>query len=226
MFDFTITQLAERLDVTPRHARELVRSQRIAGRQLASGAWLVDPSDVARYLVNAPEGAGRSLNTATAWGLLWELSGLSAAWLSDSTRARVGRRIRNDNAALIVRSVAHRAQAHRFAASTITHAWEGLIKTGRAAALATESGLIADSSRLSGYVISGSVEDFAIEHHLVPRVNGPHVICANTLPIPFRDDVMPSAVVAADLACSTDSRERSAGLAVIEELRQRWLAKP
>jgi hypothetical protein len=35
----------------------------------------------------------------------------------------------------------------------------------------------------------------------------------------------PDAVIAADLARSTSTRERSAGLTALEEMRQRWLAK-
>jgi len=35
---------------------------------------------------------------------------------------------------------------------------------------------------------------------------------------------MPAAVVMADLPVSTDTREHSAGLSALEELRQTWLA--
>lgn len=47
----------------------------------------------------------------------------------------------------------------------------------------------------------------------------------NTLPFEFAGDIMPSAVVAADLARSADTRERAAGIQTIEELQKRWLAK-
>ena len=35
---------------------------------------------------------------------------------------------------------------------------------------------------------------------------------------------LPTAVIAADLALSTDTRERSAALRALEEMRQEWLA--
>jgi hypothetical protein len=50
------------------------------------------------------------------------------------------------------------------------------------------------------------------------------VLYENTLPIEYDGDEMPVAVVAADLALSTDTRERSAALRALEEMRQRWLA--
>lgn len=85
MTDLTATQLAERLGVTKRRALDLLRTGTIAGRQLVNGMWLADGDAVARYEVSASRGSGRTLDTATAWGLLWELSGLEADWLSAST---------------------------------------------------------------------------------------------------------------------------------------------
>jgi hypothetical protein len=59
---------------------------------------------------------------------------------------------------------------------------------------------------------------------MVAEVSGQDVLYENTLPVRFDGDEMPPAVVAADLATSTNTRERSAGLRAIEELRQAWLA--
>ena len=78
MVDLTATQLAERLGVTTRRARDLLRTGEITGHQLANGTWLADSDAVARYEVSASRGSGRTLDAATAWGLLWELSGLDA----------------------------------------------------------------------------------------------------------------------------------------------------
>ena len=59
---------------------------------------------------------------------------------------------------------------------------------------------------------------------MVADVGGQDIIYENTLPIELDEDVMPRAVVAADLAMSTDTRERSAALQAIEEMRLEWLA--
>lgn len=133
MVDLTATQLAERLGVTTRRARDLLRSETITGRQLANGTWLADSDAVARYKVSANRGSSRTLDAATAWGLLWELFGLDAGWLSSSTRASVRRRIRDSDAAAIAAAVSKHAQTHRFTSANAELVSAGLIRTGRAA---------------------------------------------------------------------------------------------
>ncbi|MFT4259602.1 hypothetical protein [Microbacterium sp.] len=224
MVDLTATQLAERLDVTTRRARDLLRSGEIAGRQLANGTWLADSDAVARYEVSARRGSGRTLDAATAWGLLWELSGIDADWLSASTRARVRRRIRDSDAEAITTTVSKRTRAHRFTAANAERASAGLIRTGRAAVSVLDTDLIEDASQVAGYVRSGTMDDYAKNHFMVPTAAGRDVIFENTLPIDYTADTMPASVVAADLAMSTDTRERSAGLRALEAMRQRWLA--
>ena len=224
MVDLTATQLAERLGVTTRRARDLLRSERIAGRQLANGTWLVGSDAVARYEVSASRGSGRTLDAATAWGVLWELSGLDVKWLSASTRARVRRRIRDSDADAIAAAVSKRTRAHRFTAANAERASAGLIRTGRAAVSVLDTNLIQDSRQVAGYVRSGTMGDYAMSHFMIPATAGNDVIFENTLPIDYVGETMPAGVVAADLAMSMDTRERSAGLRALEEMRQRWLA--
>ena len=224
MVDLTATQLAERLGVTTRRARDLLRSEEIAGRQLANGTWLADSDAVARYEVSASRGSGRTLDAATAWGLLWELSGLDADWLSASTRARLRRRIRDSDAGMIAAAVSKRTRAHRFDAANAERASAGLIRTGRAAVSVLDTDLIEDARQVAGYMQSGTVDDYAKSHFMVPNPAGYDVIFENTLPIDYTAETMPVAVVATDLAVSTDTRERSAGLRALEEMRQQWLA--
>ena len=224
MVDLTATQLAERLGVTTRRARDLLRSEEITGRQLANGTWLADSDAVARYEVSASRGSGRTLDSATAWGLLWELSGLDAEWLSASTRARGRRRIHESDAAAIAAAASKRARAHRFDAANAERASAGLIRTGCAAVSVLDTDLIEDSRQVTGYVRAGTVDDYAKSHFMIPAATGHDVIFENTLPIDYTAETMPAAVIAADLAVSTDTRERSAGLRALEEMRQRWLA--
>lgn len=224
MVDLTATQLAERLGVTTRRARDLLCSDEITGRQLANGTWLADSDSVTRYEVSARRGSGRTLDPATAWGLLWELSGLDAEWLSASTRARVRRRIRDSDADAIAAAVSKRTRAHRFTAANAERASAGLTRTGRAAVSVLDTALIQDSRQVAGYVRSGTMGDYAKSHFMIPATAGNDVIFENTLPIDYAGETMPAGVVAADLAMSTDTRERSAGLRALEEMRQRWLA--
>lgn len=224
MADLTATELAERLGVTRQHALGLLGSGVIAGRRLASGAWLADGDSVARYEIAARRGRGRSLDPSTGWGLLWELSGLRADWLGESTRARVRRRIRESSAEDLAKAVAKRTVAHRYTAANVERAAAGLIATGRAAADTLGTELISDRRRVCGYVRSGAPAEHAATRFMLADASGQDVVYENTLPIDFDGDVMPRAVVAADLATSTDTRERSAGLRALEEMRQAWLA--
>lgn len=186
--------------------------------------WLADSDAVARYEISASPGSGRTLDAATAWGLLWELSGLDADWLSSSTRARVRRRIRDSNASLIASAVSKRTRAHRFTAANAERASVDLISTGRAAANVLDAELIEDTRQVSGYIRSGTIQEYAKAHFMVPQANGRDVLYENSLPIDYEAETMPAAVVAADLATSTDTRERSAAFRALEEMRQRWLA--
>lgn len=224
MPDLTATELAARLGVTRQRALSILGSGAIAARRLGSGAWLADADAVVRYEVAARRGSGRSLDAGTAWGLLWTLSELHADWLGESTSARVRRRIRNSSAEDLARSVASRTVAHYYTAANVERASAELIGTGRNAADVLGSDLMSDLRRVCGYVRTGTPDEYAATHFMLPDVAGHDVIYENTLPIDFDRDAMPRAVVAADLAISTDARERSAGLQALEEMRQAWLA--
>lgn len=225
MAELIVTEVADRLGFTTRRVRELLDTGQIAGRQLANRTWLADSDSVLRYETATRRGKGRGLDAASAWGLLWELSGLNADWLTASTRARLRRRIRELDADQIARAVGRRTVAHRYTAANAERASAGLIATGRAAAGTLRTDLLDDHRRVCGYVRDGSADDYAQHHFLVAQIDGQDIVYDNTLPIRFDGDVMPQAVVAADLATSTDTRERSAGLRAIEELRQAWLAE-
>jgi hypothetical protein len=223
MNDMTASELAEHLGVSHRRATQLLASGIVAGRRLASGMWLADVDSVVRYGAVARR-RGRALDAATAWGLLWELSGLDAPWLTPSTRSRVRRRIREAASEDLVRVVAGRAIARHYRAANAERAAEGLIATGRAAASVLDTELMDDHRRVSGYVRTGTADDYAGAHFMVADSAGQDVLYENTLPSRYDGRAMPAAVVAADLAVSTDTRERSAGLRALEELRRAWVA--
>ncbi len=223
MADLTVTQLAERLGLTSRRARELVTHGVITGRQLPSGNWLADSDSVARYQIRRKP-AGRALNPVTAWAILYELSGIRAAsWLSPATYARVRERIRKTSAESLATAVASRTTVRRFRAANAERAQVDLIKTGRAAADLIASDLLRDTRRVQGYVPAGtSVSDYARTHFMIEDPTGADTLYENTAPGGLGEPL--SAVVAADLALSTDTRERSAGIRALETLRNEWLA--
>lgn len=227
MTELTANELATRLGVTHRRVLSLLADGRISARRLANGTWLADADAVARYELIAQRGSGRPLSADAAWAVLWELSGLKVDWLSDSTHARVRRRVREATVEEIATVVAARTTTHYFRAANAERASASLIQTGRAVAdTLADLGvdLIADRRRVSGYVRSGKITDYAARHFMLEQSDGADVLFDNTLPLEFEGDVMPTAVIAADLARSTTTRERAGGLRALEALRERWLA--
>lgn len=223
MVDLTATELSQRLQLSRRQVTELLSSGVIDGRQLSSGAWLADSDSVARYEAGHRRGSGRTLDASTAWAMLWMLSGLDADWVTPSTRSRVRARLRHSSAERLARDVAARTRAHRFEAANSARAREGLIATGRAVAGLLGVGLMDDRRFATGYARATAVEH-AATRFMVESPTGPHVIYDNTLPIEYDGDVMPLAVVAADLAVSTDVREHAGGLRALENLMTAWRA--
>ncbi|MDU0366866.1 hypothetical protein RWH45_06535 [Microbacterium sp. KSW4-17] len=224
MAELTATELAARLGISRRHAVELVASGTIAGRKLSSGAWLADAASVLHYEAAARRGSGGRISTATAWGLLWELSNLHASWLTPSTRWRVHRRLRTMSAEEIARTVSSRTRTHRYRAANPSKASTELIITGRAVASLLDVGLMDDIRRVCGYLPSGGdVKGYASTHFMVEDTTGLDVLYENTVPSPVKGNVMPIAVIAADLAVSPNTRERSGGLRALEKLCQQWI---
>ncbi|MGZ0712306.1 hypothetical protein ACWPKO_28615 (plasmid) [Coraliomargarita sp. W4R53] len=222
--ELSAPEIAVRISVSHGHATQLLRSGAIAGRQLRSGAWLASPESVARYEASARQGRGRAMNVATAWGLLWELSDLKATWLTSSTLSRIRAQIANSTAEEIARAVTARTIAHYY--SSAGHATStGLILTGRSVAGSLpKSGMKNRQELITGYVLEGSVNAHASRFHMNPADDGHHVLFENTLPIPYDRARMPPAVIAADLARSSNQRERQRAVMVLHHMQQRWLS--
>ena len=223
MAELTVPQLAERLDVSVRHARRLVDSGRFAARQLPSGEWLIDNDSVIRYEKRrAPD--GRPLDADTAWALLYELSGVNASHLvSSATYARLRRRIRDMGPEGIAIAVAGRSNTHRFRSANARKAQADLVSTGRAASNLLDTDLLPDDRRVSGYVPVGTtITDYALTHFMVSDHTGPDTLYENTAPGGLTEPL--TGVVAADLALSTDTRESSAGIHALGRLKDPWLA--
>lgn len=123
------------------------------------------------------------MKASSAWGLLWELSGYRASWLTPSTRSRVRSRIRSWSAEEIARAVSERTRAHRFDAANTLLAQAGLIATGRVVASRLNVGLMVDARDALAYVRRGTVAEYAREHFMVASPAGRAVLYNLTLPI-------------------------------------------
>ncbi len=215
---------ARALGVSQRQVTDLLRAGKLSGEQLSDGTWLVTPRSISeRRSLNA--GAGRTWSAASSWALLGELSGQSSTGLSQSTSARIRRRIRMSTAEEIARKVASRTVGHRYTADSIAKTASELVLTGRSAADAIDTELTSQTQVVEGYLRDETLESFARRHLLSSDNNGAVTIYERHDSLNFEGLYAPDAVIAADLVRSTSTRERSAGLAALEEMRQRWLAK-
>lgn len=212
------------LGVSQRQVTDLLRAGKLSGEQLSDGTWLVAPRSISeRRSLNA--GAGRTWSAASSWALLGELSGQSPTGLSQSTLARIRRRIRTCTAEEIARKVASRTIAHRYTADSIAKTASELVLTGRRAADAIDTGLTSQTQIVEGYLHDETLESFARRHLLSADNDGDVTIYEHLDSLNFEGRYAPDAVIAADLVRSTSTRERSAGLAALEEMRQQWVAR-
>ena len=224
MDDLMTKDAAVALGVSQRQVTDLLRAGKLAGEQLSDGTWLVTLRSISeRRSLNA--GAGRTWSVASSWALLSELSGQSSTGLSQSTLARIRRRIRSSTADEIARKVASRTVAHRYTADSMAKTASELVLTGRSAADVIDTELTSQTQVVEGYLRDETLDSFARRHLLSADNNGDVTIYERPESLNFDGRYAPDAVIAADLARSTSTRERSAGLAALEEMRQRWLAK-
>ena len=211
------------LGVSQRQVTDLLRAGKLAGEQLGDGTWLVTPRSIAeRRSFNA--GAGRTWSAASSWALLGELSGKSASGVSESTLARTRRRIRTSSAEEIARKVATRTTTHRYTADSIERTAADLALTGKSAAHRINSELTSQTRSVEGYVRTEDLEAFVRRHLLSADENGDVTIYERSGDLNADGNYASDAVIAADLARSPATRERSVGIAALEMLRQQWLA--
>jgi hypothetical protein len=223
MNELSTDEARRRLDVSPQQVRALLRSGRLDGRQLPSGEWLID-EDSLEERVALNHGRGRNWSAVSSWALLCELSGQQAVHLSPRTYARVRERIRESTAEDIARRVAGRTPVRRYDADDMIAAGADMVLTGGTAVDELDTDLAPQFKTIEGYVDAAEIEKFEKDHLLVPDRNGTIVVYENPGIFSNRLPHAPLAVVAADLARSSATRERSAGLKALEEMRQKWLA--
>lgn len=225
MNDLTTDEASKRLEVSPQHIRGLLRGGELEGRQLSSGAWLVDEDSLERRIALGV-GRGRNWSAVSSWALLGELSGEpNLVTTSERTRARVRERIRTHDAGEIARRVASRTRVTRFDADDRRfRAGPEMVPTGESALDVLDTDLAPQESTLAGYVSATFMAEFVRSHMLIPDREGLIEIYEDPGILTGRRGA-PAAVVAADLARSTATRVRSAGVKALEEMRRQWLAK-
>jgi excisionase family DNA binding protein len=221
MAELSARQAADRLGVSTREVNRLIHNGSLRATKLGdkTSAWLIDAGSLNEY-GRIKQGRGRSWNAATAWALLDELSGIEQT-LHPVTRFRISQRISTSNPDEIARKAAARVKTRRFAADDRGATASDLTLTGESAADRINVDLVGPGRTVEGYVPDGDVEEFIRSHLLVEDPRGDVVIYDTSRSVGHE---LPVAVVAADLARSTNTRARAAGVRILGSLRERWIA--
>lgn len=224
MQDLMTKDAALALGISQRQVTELLRQGKLGGEQLQDGTWLVSLRSIGEHRT-LHTGAGRAWSATSSWALLDELSGRAAEGLTQSTYARLKRRIQMASADEIARKVATRAKARRYTADSLGRTAKDLILTGASAAEVVDRTLTSETRRIEGYVREGHLEEFARRHLLTLDGEGDVTIYEAPDSQLLEGQHASRAVIAADLARSVSTRERSAGLTALEDMRQAWLVR-
>jgi hypothetical protein len=107
---------------------------------------------------------------------------------------------------------------HRYTADSITKTAAELVITGRSAAEVIDTELTSQTQVIEGYLRDEALASFARRHLLSANDNGDMTIYERHDSLTFEGRYAPNAVIAADLARSTSTREPSAGPTALEEL--------
>jgi excisionase family DNA binding protein len=221
MTQMTTAVAAERLGVSQRQVQRLIGARELPATRTAGDAWVVDSLAVNAMARTRPA-RGRPWSPATAWAALWRVSGLEVDWLDRRTSRRLDDRLESIDVAELVHATRRRAAIRRSRASEsfLADLDARVIRTGARAMERTGFGMDADLSRVDGYCTAEAADSLARAFHLTEDPQGNvtlRVVAMPPIAIEGRD-VMPVAVIAADLAESLEVRERSAGLRVLGDL--------
>jgi excisionase family DNA binding protein len=225
MAELTASEVAESLGTSRQWVTTMLRRGDLTGRQLAGGTWLIDTDSLHEFRRMHHAGRGRNWTAPTSWSVLMLLSGRPVlTGTSTGTAERMRRRIAATPADEIARRVSGRVRWQRFTADDPAGLREAVALTGRSAAHLVDADLAEEASIVHGYALEGGISALLREHLLIPNAHGTVALAEVDESVPLPGPVAPPAVVAADLAASPATRERSAGLRALEKMRIEWLA--
>ncbi|WP_280233847.1 hypothetical protein [Nocardia cyriacigeorgica] len=153
------------------------------------------------------------------------LSGRRADWISASELTRLTHRLRRSDATDVALLTRRRAVVHRMSGWTnrgdiggyLVASGVSALRRGETAArfeLGSAGAIVAD-----GYVLTADFASLTAEFGLVDNADeGDIIVRTVTIPDAFAAGDTPIAAVAADLMDSLDTRERSAGTRVLQQL--------
>lgn len=223
MSHVTTAQAAARLGITQVAVRKLIGTGQLISSGVVGRAILLDAASVERL---AREGTrhGRPWTEANAWTALLLLSGENEVeWVDSTQLSRLRLKLSRMEPAELPILARRRAGVHRYRATAdvVQRLRDHVLPTG-AAAIADQNvgqrfGLTGGGGIVDGYVMSGDAGALKEAYGLIDDREGNVVLREVTTSQAFTGGV-PLAAIALDLLESSVTRERSAGLRVLEEL--------
>ncbi|PRB66718.1 DNA-binding protein [Arthrobacter sp. MYb213] len=177
---------------------------------------------------NKPHRVGRVWADTTAWAALALLSGESVHWLSSSERWRLRKRLEQLRAEEIHQLARNRARLRRFRGSDSAKRilTKSLVLTGTSLLanpeVATSFELATGEGIVEGYAKPAFIETNARKLGLREDPTGDILIRETDFVEAIKNGHVPLAVIALDLQDARSVRERSAGLAKLEDLLRDW----
>lgn len=205
-------EAADRLGVSTRQIQHLVARGDLS--QVARG--FVDAASVDRLLAVRQGSRRRAWSEETAWGAIALLSGMDAAWLGESQRSRLRKRLREMTVEELVAQCRNRAVTRRYAGHP------SAVGRVRAATLSTHiAGRrlgLADAAGVDAYVAADRLDEVVESHALVLDAAGSFTLRSPSMDIELVAQLITETDVVAglDLAESLEVRERSAGKKALE----------
>lgn len=180
---------------------------------------LVNAATLQSYAMSN-QGRGRPMDAKTAYGALWLLTDLEAAWLNYPQQRRLRLRLQSTSVESLSWQLRKRAETHRYRASEsfIERIAGSLLLSGVSSSHLTEFGLLDVKDVTEGYCLNDELHKLTESSFMTEDPQGNVVIhSASWLPSGILNE-MPLAVVAADLTQSLNTRERKAGLNILRRL--------
>ena len=224
----TTGEAARQLGVDQSRVRQLLLDGDLHGERLSSGQWIVSGASVAERETTRPSPC-RKWNSDTAWLVLEQLEYVDWSCGTKSTHATASSRHRVRNylvhwdveqlAAKLIGAIPFK----RFDAQNPEKVARELLLSGRSRASQIGGGLRDRSDVADGYVTSEQLSRLERTYGLIQSDEGNVSIGIVPDEVDNAQGVW-RALIALDLARSTSTRERSAGLSALEKCRSRWLA--
>ena len=231
MGDVTVAEAATELGVSQRHITRLAQSGELEVVRKVGGALLIDSASVHRW-AQMRRRQGRPWSEPVAWGALALLSGHTAHWLTSAQRTRLTHRLRRSTPEDVAFFARRRAVPLRMRAWDATDHRIGhrIVNTGVGAldtmdaATASRFGLTTNgTTRTEGYITVTALDAIIDDLGLTEDREGDVTLRVVSEDNPLFQDTPhtltpPIAAIAVDLMDSLDTRERSAGTKVLQEL--------